>query len=142
MKRQRRRSIADINVVPYIDVMLVLLVVFMVTAPLITQGLAINLPEAQGKPLPQQDEPLVVSVDKEGRYFFNINKDPQTATPLAEIQDRLRKIVQNRPNVQVLIEGDGAVPYRGIVALMRALQSTGVKQVGLLTSPVMLPEAT
>jgi biopolymer transport protein TolR len=138
MARARRRAIAEINVVPYIDVMLVLLIVFMVTAPLITQGLGIKLPEADAQTLPQQEEPLVVSLNKDGQYFFNIHQDPQSPLPLADIQDRLRKIVQNRPNVQVLIEGDGDVAYRGIINLMRALQSTGVKEVGLLTDPVLL----
>lgn len=138
MARAPRRTIAEINVVPYIDVMLVLLIVFMVTAPLITQGLGIKLPEADAQTLPQQEEPLVVSLNKDGQYFFNIHKDPQHPLPLTDIQDRLRKIVQNRPNVQVLIEGDGDVAYRGIIDLMRALQSTGVKEVGLLTDPVLL----
>lgn len=134
----RRRAIAEINVVPYIDVMLVLLIVFMVTAPLMTQGLGIKLPEAEGQTLPQQEEPLVVSLDKNGQYFFNLNENPQSPMPLGEIQDWLRKIIQTRPNVQVLIEGDGDVAYRGVIDLMRALQSTGVKQVGLLTEPVIL----
>ena len=134
----RRRTIAEINVVPYIDVMLVLLIVFMVTAPLMTQGLGIKLPEADAESLPQQEEPLVVSLNKNGEYFFNLNENPQAPLPLGDIQDWLRKIVQTRPNVQVLIEGDGDVAYRGIVNLMQALQSTGVKQVGLLTEPVLL----
>lgn len=134
----RRRAIAEINVVPYIDVMLVLLIVFMVTAPLMTQGLGIKLPEADAESLPQQEEPLVVSLSRNGEYFFNLNENPQSPLPLGDIQDWLRKIVQTRPNVQVLIEGDGDVAYRGIINLMRALQSTGVKQVGLLTEPVLL----
>ncbi|MEJ2680634.1 MAG: protein TolR [Gammaproteobacteria bacterium] len=142
MSIRKRRRIAEINVVPYIDVMLVLLVVFMVTAPLITQGLAIQLPEANGKPLPQQEEPVVVSLTQDGQYFVNISQNPRQPLSLGELQDRVQKIVQNRPNVQVLIEGDGAALYQGVIELMRVLQATGVKQIGLLTNPVTQSEST
>ncbi len=136
----RKRPISDINVVPYIDVMLVLLVVFMVTAPLITQGIVLQLPAADAPSLPQKEEPLIVSIDQQGQYYFNLVKTPDQPTDLLEIQDQIRKILQQKPNAQVLIEGDGRVPYAKVIFLMSELQKTGVKGVGLITSDLKTTE--
>ena len=84
----------------------------------------------------QKEQPLVVSLDADGQYYLNIHHDSKRALPLIEIQDMLKKVTQTRPNAQVLIEGDGSVSYQAVISLMRALQSSGIEEVGLLTEPV------
>lgn len=130
--KKPRKAISEINVVPYIDVMLVLLVVFMVTAPLLTQGLAIELPKVSADPLPQMDEPLVVSIKADGGYYLSVNSKPEPIA-LLEVQDRVSKILSKKPNLPVLVEGDARVSYGKVVELMAALQNSGAQKVGLMT---------
>ena len=123
----------EINVVPYIDVMLVLLVIFMITAPLLTQGVSVELPQAKANALkPNEKEPIIVSVDKEGHYFLNISTDPNE--PIAK--DKLLRLVAAEINSKqrtVLVKGDTAVDYGKVVQAMIILQHAGANQVGLLT---------
>ena len=127
---------SEINVVPYIDVMLVLLVIFMVTAPLMTQGIKVDLPEAMSGPLEvDDDEPmLVVSVKANGSYYMNVGEEEE-AVPLKEVQTRAAKIILARPDIKVLVEGDKNLPYGVIVDLMNTLQVAGASSVGLITEP-------
>ena len=135
-KASRRKPMAEINVVPYIDVMLVLLVIFMVTAPLMTQGIKVDLPEAMSGPLEvDDDEPmLVVSVKANGSYYMNVGDEEATVT-LKEVQARAVKIIAARPDIKVLVEGDKNLAYGVIVDLMNTLQLAGARSVGLITEP-------
>jgi len=127
---------AEINVVPYIDVMLVLLVVFMVTAPLLMQGVKVDLPQAPSVPLDQkQDEPLIVSIKKDGSYYLNLGKDEKVAKPLAEITNTVGKVLRQKPATPVLVWGDHSVDYGVVVGLMTELQKAGAPSVGLVTEP-------
>ncbi len=132
----KKKPLAEINVVPYIDVMLVLLVVFMVTAPMLMQGVQVELPSAPSAPLDdQQEEPLIVSVDAAGAYYLNIGQDPKTARPLSQIQDQVSKILRQKPSSKVLVWGATDVEYGKVVGLMTALQASGAESVGLVTEP-------
>ena len=135
-RRNKRKPISDINVVPYIDVMLVLLIVFMVTAPLLVQGVQVDLPQASTEPVPQtDDDPIVVSVDKAGKYYVTLGDPDKQGEPveLAEIGDKLGKILRNKPKTPVMVKGDGAVDYASVVAAMAALQGAGATSIGLIT---------
>jgi biopolymer transport protein TolR len=127
----------DINVVPYIDVMLVLLVIFMITAPLLNQGVNVDLPQAKAKVLSAEQEPIIVSVNKRGQYFLNIAakpSEPITSSQLVEaVQESLTKAKQKGVNRPVLVNGDRAASYGDIVKAMVILQQAGVPNVGLMT---------
>ncbi|MEP4146681.1 MAG: protein TolR [Halioglobus sp.] len=124
---------AEINVVPYIDVMLVLLIIFMATAPMLMQGVKVDLPEASSDPVENQDsEPLIVSVNAGGELFLNLGNEKQVLA-LATIRDRVSKVMKRNPNKPVLIWGDEAVPYGEVVTVMVALQQAGAPSVGLVT---------
>ena len=132
--RPRRRMMADINVVPYIDVMLVLLVVFMVTAPLLTQGIKVDLPSVKGQAIEQQQEPVVMSVDASGRYYINLGETKE-AKSLDEIGQMVRSVRLGKPNTPVFVEGDEGASYGAIAALLGHMQSINVDNVGLVTDP-------
>ena len=127
---------SEINVVPYIDVMLVLLVIFMVTAPLMTQGIKVDLPEAASGPLEiDENEPLlVVSVNAEGAYYMNVGEDDE-AVELSLIADRAAKIISANPSIKVMVEGDRTLAYGVVVNLINVLQVAGANSVGLITEP-------
>jgi biopolymer transport protein TolR len=133
-QRKKRRPVSEINVVPYIDVMLVLLIIFMVTAPLVTQGVKVDLPKAQAEPLKDESKPpLIASVDADGQYFLNVGSsqdEPLTAVDLATI---VAAQLQKDPDTPVVVKGDGAVPYNNVVQLMVLLQRAGAPSVGLMT---------
>tara|TARA_E500000331_G_scaffold7709_1_gene7432 strand:+ start:102 stop:524 length:423 start_codon:yes stop_codon:yes gene_type:complete len=135
-KAYRRKPMSEINVVPYIDVMLVLLVIFMVTAPLMTQGIKVDLPEATSEPITNQEEfeTLVVSVRRDGSIFMNIGQK-HLPTSLGKIAEDAKKILVANPNVKVLIEGDKILPYGKIVEIMEVLRQSGASGVGLITQP-------
>lgn len=135
-KPNKRKPMAEINVVPYIDVMLVLLVVFMVTAPLLMQGVKVDLPQAPSAPMDDKDEePLIVSVKTDGTYYLNLGEDQEAAKPLTEITATVGKILRQKPQTPVLVWGDTSVRYGVIVTLMSELQSAGAPSVGLVTDP-------
>jgi biopolymer transport protein TolR len=125
---------AEINVVPYIDVMLVLLIIFMVTAPMLMQGVKVELPDAAAEPVENQDsEPLIVSVNSAGQLFLNLGGDKERPVSLATIQQRVGAVMRRSPDKPVLVWGDEAVPYGEVVTLMAALQEAGAPAVGLVT---------
>ena len=131
---RKRRAVAEINVVPYIDVMLVLLIIFMVTAPMLMQGVQVDLPDAPAEPVENQDsEPLIVSVDRAGRLFVNLGRNDEQALELATIEQRVSAVLRRDPDKPVLVWGDAAVPYGRVVEVMTALQASGASSVGLVT---------
>jgi len=134
-KKPGRKLNAEINVVPYIDVMMVLLVIFMVTAPLLTQGVAIDLPQALSNPLDvdKNREPLIVSVTKQGDYYLELGENNQQPVSLARIKLQVSKIMQQQPDTTVLLKGDRDVDYGKIMQLMTILQQAGVPDVGLVS---------
>lgn len=135
-KKAKRKPMAEINVVPYIDVMLVLLVIFMVTAPLLMQGVKVDLPQAPSAPVDnKEDEPLIVSVRPDGTYYLNLGGDQEAAKPLAEVTDTVAKVLRQKPQTPVLVWGDTKTEYGLVVALMTALQGAGAESVGLVTEP-------
>ena len=132
--RIRKRPVAEMNVVPYIDVMLVMLVIFMVTAPLLNQGVEVDLPTASAKPLsPEQQDPLVVTVDQEGRLYLNIGGDPQEPVSAEDLQTRTAAVLRRRPDIAVMVRGDRSVEYQHVVEAMVLLQGAGATGVGLVT---------
>ena len=133
-RRQKHRPMSEINVVPYIDVMLVLLIIFMVTAPLLMQGVKVDLPEAATDPVENQDpEPLIVSINAGGELFLNLGAGQQQVLSLATVKQRVSVVMRRSPNKPVLVWGDRAVPYGQVVSLMAALQEAGAPSVGLVT---------
>lgn len=128
-RSRRRKLMAEINVVPYIDVMLVLLVIFMITAPLLKQGVKVNLPKAAARPVDTNDrDTLVVTVLRGGRYYL----DDREIEP-EQLQVKIAKILRIRPQTPVMIRGDRQAPYDQIMKAMVLLQSAGAQSVGLLT---------
>lgn len=133
---KRRRVIAEINVVPYIDVMLVLLIIFMVTAPLVTQGVSVDLPQAEAEALPDDTKPpLIASIDKQGRYFLNVGDSVETPLNSDEMRALVAAQLVVDNSVQFVVKGDGDVPYKSVIDLMVLLQESGVASVGLMTEP-------
>ena len=127
---------AEINVVPYIDVMLVLLVIFMVTAPLLSQGVAVQLPRTQAAALPPTDrEPVIVTVDKDGQYFINYGDNPDQPLPAVQLAGRAAALIRNQPDIPFFVRGDGRVPYAKVLEVMALLQRSGVPDVGMVTEP-------
>lgn len=135
--RRRRKPVSEINVVPYIDVMLVLLVVFMVTAPLLTQGVDVDLPEAPSEPLDNSsnEDVVVVSVDAGGNYYIDLGTDSEKPVSLQYVEEKVAKLMRVKPKTPVLVRGDKAVSYGTIVKLMTTLQGAGVPNVGLISEP-------
>ena len=131
---KKRRMMGEINVVPYIDVMLVLLVIFMITAPMLSQGVKVDLPQADSQPIPQDErEPLVVSVDPFGSYFLSLGNDPQAALDAVDLLTQLDAILREQPGIPVYVKGDRTVAYGKVVELMALIQRAGVPSVGLMT---------
>ena len=138
----RKKPMADINVVPYIDVMLVLLIVFMVTAPLLTQGVKVELPKATSEPMQPLEDPIVISVKADGTYYVNLGDEKSKAVSVEDVQDQVNKILAQKPKIPVLIQGDDRVNYGAVVKLMAALQKAGTHQVGLITESPLATDAT
>jgi len=135
MPAHRRKPMSEINVVPYIDVMLVLLVIFMVTAPMLTQGVKVDLPETTSEPI-QSDkdvESIIVSVDSNGAYFLEIGDEDSDPMSLGEVRTQVSKILSERATREILVRGDEHVEYGTVVRLMAELQGAGATSVGLIT---------
>lgn len=140
-RRQKRKPVAEMNVVPYIDVMLVLLVIFMVTAPMLNQGVKVDLPQVASEVLPSDSnqQVLTLSVLADGTYYWNLGEmvdtenRTETAISLEEMTEGVAKIMRARPDTLVYIRGDREVNYGVVVAAMAALQQSGVPNVGLIT---------
>lgn len=145
MRRHRKHKLmAEINVVPYIDVMLVLLIIFMITAPIIQQGVEIDLPQANANPLPpEQNEPLVLTISNTGEYFLNIGEDVDKPISDQLVVNRVAAVIKYRPGTPVLVRGDHSVDYGSVTAAMVLLQSAGVDKIGLMTEqPDVIPNVT
>ncbi|HRD71051.1 MAG: protein TolR [Legionella sp.] len=137
-KTKRERPISDINVVPYIDVMLVLLVIFMITAPMLSQGVTVDLPKAASQNLqPTEREPIIVSVNQQGTYFLNISSTPadpiEAQAMVVRVAAELELARQSGQKLNVLVKGDQGVVYGKVVQAMALLKQAGAEQVGLLT---------
>jgi biopolymer transport protein TolR len=135
-KAARRKPMSEINVVPYIDVMLVLLVIFMVAAPLMTQGIKVQLPSAISDPISIEDPSqfLTVSITESGEYSLDV-AGGESSLELTAVITAVAKVATSNPDLQVLIEGDAAVPYGVVITLMDQLQQAGIENVGLITQP-------
>ena len=135
---QKRRLMSDINVVPYIDVMLVLLVIFMVTAPLLTQGIEVELPKANSEPIESvaDHEPLVLSVDADGNLYINAGENEDQPQAGAEILRRVRIVLGEKPETPVFVKADRAVAYGNVVGAMVVLQQAGAQNIGFVTDPL------
>jgi biopolymer transport protein TolR len=129
---------SDINVVPYIDVMLVLLIIFMVTAPMLTQGIKVDLPKVEASDIEIQanQEPLIVSVDSNGAYFMEMSSLSGKAMELPDLVEATTKLLSGNQALSILIRGDKNVPYGKIVELMSQLQQAGAQGVGLITEEI------
>ncbi|WP_428103349.1 protein TolR [Candidatus Rariloculus sp.] len=141
MSRGRhRRLMAEINVVPYIDVMLVLLIIFMITAPLLTQGITVDLPAAGAEPLDpdlmRDNEPLVLSIDREGRLFLNVGGDVNAPIDEQTVLARTAAVLRRNADTPVLVKADEAVEYGRVVTGMVLLQQAGARQIGFITDPL------
>jgi biopolymer transport protein TolR len=135
---KKRKLMGDINVVPYIDVMLVLLVIFMVTAPLLTQGIEVELPKAGAEPIEDTSEniPLVLSVDAAGNLYLNVGDNEDQPISGKEIVARTALVLDVSPDTQIFIKADRAVPYGNVVGAMVLLQQGGADNVGFVTDPL------
>lgn len=137
-RRQRRKPMAEINVVPYIDVMLVLLIIFMITAPMLTQGVQVDLPQASANPIEPSDdnsEPLIVSINAQGLLFVGIGDKQDDPIDSEALYSKVAAVLGRSPNTPVMVKGDTAVDYGRVVALMTLLQEAGAPSVGLITQP-------
>ena len=130
---QRKKLHAEINVVPYIDVMLVLLIIFMVLSPLLIQGIDVNLPKTDTTKMTIQNEPLVVSIAQNGNYFLNLGEE-EIAISLNELKDKAFIIFDANPEIEVVFKGDGSVDFQSVAAAMAAIQSVGIEKIGIVTS--------
>ena len=132
--RVRRKRMSEINVVPYIDVMLVLLVIFMVTAPFLTQGIKVELPQADSQNIESKgQEPLVVSVDQQGRFYFNIGDKPDQSLDAKKLMVRVKAVLRHRQDSTVYVKGDRNVAYGEVVQVMALLKQSGVEHIGMVT---------
>lgn len=133
-RRRRRTLLSEINVVPYIDVMLVLLVVFMIAAPLMVQGILVNLPETLSEPLPREkNDPLIISIRSDGVFFLETQSSKDIPLNLEDLSVQVEKILTINPSLQVVVRGDGNVKYQKVMELMSILQASGAEEVGLIT---------
>lgn len=141
-QRHRKKPMSEINVVPYIDVMLVLLIIFMITAPMLTQGVQVDLPQAVANQVEVADdnvEPLVVSVDANGAYYMGIGDKQEEPVDGEAIRSKVKAVLGRNPDTPVMVRGDAAVDYGQVVTLMSLLQQAGSPSVGLITQQ---PEQT
>lgn len=135
---QKRKLMGEINVVPYIDVMLVLLVIFMVTAPLLTQGIEVDLPKASSEPIEEvpNHQPLVLSVDAEGNLYIDVGDDENEPASGKEVVTKVGIVLRKRPDTPILVKADRAVPYGNVVGAMVLLQQAGAENIGFVTDPL------
>lgn len=134
MGSKKRRPIAEINVVPYIDVMLVLLIIFMITAPFVQQGVEVDLPQAAAKSMsPDEAEPVIVSIDKKGDFYLDIGDEPDKPIDALLMVNRVAAVRQLKPDIPVLVRGDRNIAYGKVIEAMVLLQKAGVEKVGLMT---------
>ncbi len=137
--RRRRRLMGEINVVPYIDVMLVLLIIFMITAPLLAEGVKVELPKAGAQPIPPEmmkdAKPIVLSIDAQGRLFLNYNQPEDEPMTADKVEAQAAAVLRRAPETTVLVRGDYRVAYGEVVGAMTILQRAGASKVGFITQP-------
>ncbi len=142
-RSKNRRLMGEINVVPYIDVMLVLLIIFMVTAPLLPQGIEVDLPDAAAEPLDDEQfrdtEPLILTVTADGSLYLNVGSDEDEPVDEATVVARAAAVLRRAPETAVLVRADSAVPYGEVVTGMVLLQTAGARTVGFVTEPQSAP---
>jgi biopolymer transport protein TolR len=142
-KARGRRLVGEINVVPYIDVMLVLLIIFMITAPLLTQGVKVDLPKAGAEAMePSKSDPLVLSVDRDGRMFVSIGSNKDKPVDEATVVARTAAVLRRNPQTQVMVKADRNVAYGKVISAMVLLQRAGAEKVGFITDPLDAPART
>ena len=135
-RRKRRKLKSEINVVPYIDVMLVLLIIFMVTAPLLNLGVDIDLPQSSAKSIQDKQDPVIVSVDRSGRLFLTLQGDANREVTRDEMVAKVKAFVSQRPNVPVYVAGDANASYQTVYDVLSTLQTdAGVARAGLMSTP-------
>jgi biopolymer transport protein TolR len=138
-RRPKRRPMSEMNVVPYIDVMLVLLVIFMVTAPLLTQGVKVDLPKADAQAMDTRvREPLIVSIDVTGAVYVNYGDDKDKPIGAQDLINRVGALLRLQPETPVAVRGDRDVRYEQVVSVMTLLQKAGAESVGLMTDPALV----
>ena len=131
---KKRRAVAEINVVPYIDVMLVLLIIFMITAPIVQQGVKVELPKLSANSLPpEEQEPVILTVSKTGEYYLNVGDNLKKPVTDDVVIQRITLVLKQKPQIPVLVRGDKDVDYGAVTTAMVLLQSAGVEKVGLMT---------
>jgi len=131
---KKRRAVSEINVVPYIDVMLVLLIIFMITAPIVQQGVEVELPKLAANSLPpEQQEPVILTVSKTGEYYLNVGDDLKKPVSDDVVAERVALILKLKPQTPILVRGDKQADYGAVTTAMVLLQSAGVEKVGLMT---------
>jgi len=133
--RRKRKLKAEINVVPYIDVMLVLLIIFMVTAPLLNLGVDIDLPKSNARSVETKKDPIVVTVDGDGTYTLKLHDSGSERVSAAELQGKVGAVVRANPEIAVFVAGDGKASYEKVYDAMVLLQTAGVQKVGLMSKP-------
>ena len=126
----RNRALSEINVTPFVDVVLVLLVIFMVTAPMMQQGVDVDLPETTTQPLRMQEEPLILTIQKEGKYYLG-----RSEVPLPELQAKLEAIFEGRDNKEIFLRADKEAPYGFVVKALAAAREAGATKLGMVTEP-------
>ena len=138
-RTKKHRLMSEINVVPYIDVMLVLLIIFMITAPLLAEGIKVELPKAGARPIPPEmlkdSKPIVLTIDDAGRLFLNYNKPESEPLEPAEVESQAAAVLRSAPETTVLVRGDYRVAYGEVVGAMTILQRAGANKVGFITQP-------
>ncbi len=132
---KKRKLMAEINVVPYIDVMLVMLVIFMVTAPLLAQGVRVELPKANAKPVEGEVQRITLTVDAAGQMFLDIGDEPTMPITGDQVVQRVAAVLKNRPETQIYVRADRSLRYGDVVRAMSLLTSAGAPRVGLVTEP-------
>lgn len=136
LRRHRKRKLkAEINVVPYIDVMLVLLIIFMVTAPLLNLGVDVDLPQSNAKSIQEKKDPVIVTVDRDGNYFLAVEAGRNEAVTREELLARIRAMVAQNPQLPVFVAGDASASYQRVYDAMQVLQEAEVDRVGLMSNP-------
>ena len=131
---KKRRAVSEINVVPYIDVMLVLLIIFMITAPIVQQGVKVELPQLSANSLPpEQHEPVILTVSKTGEYYLNVGDNLKKPVTDDIVIQRVTLVLKQKPQTPILVRGDKDVNYGAVTTAMVLLQSAGVEKVGLMT---------
>jgi biopolymer transport protein TolR len=134
----RRKLASEINVVPYIDVMLVLLIIFMVTAPLLTQGVQVDLPDANAQSMTSSEEDKVVSINSKGEIFVSWS-EPERALGDDDLVEKVTAMMHAKPEAMILVQGDAKVPYERVALALTLLQQSGAKKIGFVTQPADTP---